>query len=142
MAHIDEAKVWKTFDLFCKRLLSNTAKELYRKRQKLKAQETTFSELTDSEFAALYSEDTYGQVEEVFDVQGAPVVVSDSDLAEALKGLSQERRDIVLLSYFIGMTDREIAERMDIMRRTVSNRRTSSLRELKKIMEENGYERD
>jgi RNA polymerase sigma factor (sigma-70 family) len=70
------------------------------------------------------------------------VAVSDSDLAEALKGLSQERRDIVLLSYFIGMTGREIAERMDIIRRTVSNRRTSSLRELKKIMEENGYERD
>jgi RNA polymerase sigma factor (sigma-70 family) len=142
MTPIDEKQVWQTFDLFCKRTLSNTAKELYREQQKRKAQETPFSELSPSDLAALYAEDSYGEVEEVFDVQGAPVVVSDSDFAEALKGLSQERRDIVLLSYFIGMTDREIAERMDIMRRTVSNRRTSSLRELKKIMEENGYERD
>jgi RNA polymerase sigma factor (sigma-70 family) len=142
MTPVDEKQVWQTFDLFCKRTLSNTAKELYREQQKRKAQETPFSELSASEIAALYAEDSYGDVEEVFDVQGAPVVVSDNDLADALKGLSQERRDIVLLSYFIGMTDGEIAQRMDIMRRTVSNRRTSSLRELKRIMEENGYERD
>lgn len=137
-----EKQVWQTFDLFCKRLLSNTAKELYRKQQRQKAHETPFSELSDGELAALCAEDTYGSVEEVFDVLGDAVVVNDGDIAEALKGLPPEKRDIVLLSYFIGMTDREIAERMDIMRRTVTNRRASSLRELKRIMEENGYERD
>jgi RNA polymerase sigma factor (sigma-70 family) len=137
-----EKQVWQTFDLFCKRLLSNTAKELYRKQQRQKAHETPFSELSDGELAALCAEDSYGNVEEVFDVLGDAVVVNDGDIAEALKGLPPEKRDIVLLSYFIGMTDREIAERMDIMRRTVTNRRASSLRELKRIMEENGYERD
>jgi RNA polymerase sigma factor (sigma-70 family) len=137
-----EKRVWQTFDLFCKRLLSNTAKELYRKQQRRKAHETPFSELSDGELAALCAEDSYGSVEEVFDVLGDAVVVKDGDIAEALKGLPPEKRDIVLLSYFIGMTDREIAERMDIMRRTVTNRRASSLRELKRIMEENGYERD
>ena len=63
------------------------------------------------DLANLYAEDSYGDVEEVFDVQGDPVVVIDSDIAEALKGLTQEKRDIVLLSYFIGMTDYQIAKR-------------------------------
>jgi DNA-binding NarL/FixJ family response regulator len=38
------------------------------------------------------------------------------------------------------MTDKEIAERLNLVRRTVAYRRTSSLQELKKIMEENAYE--
>jgi transposase-like protein len=71
---LDEKQIWKTFDLFCKRLLSNTAKELYRKQQKKKAREAVFSELSAHDLASLYTEDSYGDVEEVFDVQGDPVV--------------------------------------------------------------------
>ncbi|MDR2088020.1 MAG: hypothetical protein LBP73_01545 [Clostridiales Family XIII bacterium] len=63
MTPIDEKQVWQTFDLFCKRTLSNTAKELYREQQKRKAQETPFSELSSSALAALYAEASYGEVE-------------------------------------------------------------------------------
>jgi RNA polymerase sigma factor (sigma-70 family) len=138
----NEKQVRQTFDSFCKSVLKNTAHEQYRKQQRKKEQEVMFSELSDSELAALATFDAYGTTETVFDVGGDEIVVSDGDIADALKELPQEKREIVLLSYFTGMTDREIAERMDILRRTVTNRRTSSLRELKRIMEENGYERD
>jgi RNA polymerase sigma factor (sigma-70 family) len=138
----DEKQVQQTFDSFCKKVLKNTARELYRKNQRQESQEVPFSGLTAYEFSALSAEDSYDATEAVFDVQGDEIVVTDGDIAEALKGLPQEKRDIVLLSYFLEMTDRKIAERMDILRRTVTNRRTSSLRELKRIMEENGYERD
>jgi RNA polymerase sigma factor (sigma-70 family) len=138
----NEKQVRQTFDSFCKSVLKNTAREQYRKQQRQKAQEVPFSDLTDSELAALAAYDVYGMTETVFDVGGDEIVVSDGDIAEALKALPQEKREIVLLSYFTGMTDREIAERMDILRRTVTNRRTSSLRQLKRIMEENGYEQD
>jgi RNA polymerase sigma factor (sigma-70 family) len=139
---LEEKKIRQTFDSFCKKLLKNTARELYRKQQREAKREVPFSELSSKEFSTLYAEDSYGMTETVFDVQGDPVVVGDGDIAEALKGLPQEKRDIVLLSYFTGMTDYEISERMDILRRTVTNRRASSLRELKRIMEENGYERN
>ena len=69
------------------------------------------------------------------DVLGESVGVTDSDLAEALTALPADRREIVLLSYFFDMTHAEIAERLNMARRTVAYRRTSTLKELKKFME-------
>jgi RNA polymerase sigma factor (sigma-70 family) len=138
----DEKKVQQAFDSFCKKVLKYTARELYREQQRREKQEVPFSELSDSEFSTLATFDTYGTTETVFDVDGDEIVVNDGDLAEALKKLPKERRDIMLLSYFTDKTDYEIAERFDLLRRTVTYRRTSSLRQLKEIMEGNGYERD
>ncbi|MBD5097556.1 MAG: sigma-70 family RNA polymerase sigma factor, partial [Lachnospiraceae bacterium] len=39
------------------------------------------------------------------------------------------------LYYFLGMSDPEIAAHLNLVRRTVAYRRTSSLQELKKFME-------
>ena len=68
---------------------------------------------------------------------GFEVAVADELLAEALKTLPQDRLQIILLSYFLGMSDPEIAGRLNLIRRTVSHRRKNSLQELKKFME--GY---
>ena len=46
-----------------------------------------------------------------------------------------DKRDIVLLAYFLDMTDQEIADKLDMVRRTVQYKRTQSLKELKKEME-------
>jgi RNA polymerase sigma factor (sigma-70 family) len=138
----DEKQVRQTFDSFCKKVLKYTARELYRKQKKSEMQEVPFSGLSEREFSTLAAVDVYGKVETVFDVQGDAIVVTDGDIAKALRELPDEKREIVLLSYFTGMTDYAIAERMDILRRTVTNRRTSSLRQLKRIMEEQGYERN
>jgi DNA-directed RNA polymerase specialized sigma24 family protein len=49
--------------------------------------------------------------------------------------LSDEKRDIVLLSYLLDMTDQEIANKLNIVRRTVQYKRTNSLKEMKRRME-------
>ena len=54
--------------------------------------------------------------------------------------LPQDRLEIVLLYYFLGMSDTEIAAHLNLVRRTVAYRRTSSLQELKKFMEINADE--
>lgn len=41
--------------------------------------------------------------EHVFDVQGLPVVVTGDLLADALAQLPEGKRDVILLSYFLGM---------------------------------------
>lgn len=46
-----------------------------------------------------------------------------------------DKRDIVLLAYFLDMTDQEIADKLDMVRRTVQYKRAQSLKELKKEME-------
>ena len=68
---------------------------------------------------------------------GYDITVSDEQIAEALNALPSDRRDIILLAYFLDMADKEIAECLNLVRRTVAYRRTSTLQELKKFMEEN-----
>jgi RNA polymerase sigma factor (sigma-70 family) len=124
-----------TFDSYCKKMLKYAARTYYGKLQERVGRETSFSDLTTRELAKLTVTDAYFADEYVFDVLGATVDVSDGDLAEALSALSADRRDIVLMSYFFDMTDKEIAERLNLNRRTVAHKRTSSLRLLKNLME-------
>ena len=53
--------------------------------------------------------------EHVFEVQGLPVVVTGDLLADALAQLPEDKRDVILLSYFLGMTDREISEKLNVV---------------------------
>lgn len=68
------------------------------------------------------------------------VVVNDELIAEALRTLPERKRDIILLAYFLEMSDREIGEKLNLLRATVQYQRTSTLRELKKYLEENADE--
>ena len=70
-----------------------------------------------------------------FHVQGYDVAIENENLANALTVLPDDKRDIVLLAYFLDMTDQEIADKLDMVRRTVQYKRAQSLKELKKEME-------
>ena len=58
------------------------------------------------------------------------------DFWELLNCLPERKRNIILLSYFMDMSDAEIGELMNVVRTTVYRHRTSTLEELRKMMEE------
>ena len=124
------------FDSYCKKCLKRNALDLQRKDRRQSEREVTFSEMMAREMASLSVTDNYFTDAYVFSILGESVGVSDSDLAEALTALPADRRKIVLMSYFFDMTDKEIAEHLNMARRTVAYKRTSTLKELKKFMEE------
>ena len=62
------------------------------------------------------------------------IMVKDEQLAKAFMGLEPEKREIVLLYYFTGMRDHEIAELLHLVRRTVAYRRLSALSKMKSLM--------
>lgn len=78
--------------------------------------------------------------EYIFDVQGLPVVVNGNILADALAQLPEGKRDVILLSYFLGMTDREISEKLNIVHQAVSKRRHATLKELREYLVKEGFE--
>lgn len=133
--HDHEEHIRHTFDSYCKKVLRYKARTCHRRIQKQAEREATFSELSARELASLSVTDEYFTDEYVFTVLGESVGVSDIELAEALNALPSDRREIILMSYFFDMTDKEIAERLNIARRTVAYRRTSTLKELKNLME-------
>jgi len=124
-----------TFDSFSKAVLKRTARELYSAIKKRGEREVTFSEMSAHELASLAVEDKYFADEFVFNILGENVGVLDIDLAEALTALPADKRDIVLMSFFFDMTDREIAERLNMARRTVAYKRTSSIEALREFLE-------
>jgi RNA polymerase sigma factor (sigma-70 family) len=135
-----EEHIRHTFDSFCKKILKYKARDYYRKMKRRGEHEVSFSELSEQDLAKLSGTDEYFKDAYSFHVLGHDITVSDEQIAEALNALPADRRDIILLSYFLDMTDKEIAESLNLVRRTVAYRRTSSLQELKKFMKGNAYE--
>jgi RNA polymerase sigma factor (sigma-70 family) len=127
----------QAFDSYCKKILKYTARDYYAKRRRQREHEKSFSGLSAQELAKLTVTDKYFKDAFHFSVLDYDIGVTDEQLAEALSALPADRRDIVLLSYFLDMTDEEIGRRLNIVRRTVSYRRASTLQELKQRMEGN-----
>lgn len=70
-----------------------------------------------------------------FQVMGYDIEVKDSLIAEALQSLTEKKRNVILLSYFMDMSDAEIAREMNLVRSTIHEHRKRSLEQMKKIME-------
>ena len=103
-----EQRIQNQFSAFCVKVLKNEAGGIRREYARLRNLEKSLDDLTASELEQTATVDKYFMDEHVFEVQGLPVVVNGDLLAEALTQLPADKRDVILLSYFLGMSDREI----------------------------------
>ena len=126
----------RIFENFCKTVLRNEVRDYYDELKRLRDKEISFSELLEQEFEQLSATDKYFAAEQTFNVLGRDVIVKDESIAEALRSLPERKRDIILLSYFLELSDGEIGKKLNLIRSTVQYKRTSTLRELKKFLEE------
>ena len=122
------------FDSYCKRSIKNEAMNAYTQLRKRSRREVSLSELPEDAMAQLAVYDRYSWEYTTFPVGGAVILIEDDRLAEALLALSQEDRDIFMMHWFLNMVDREIAEYMNMARRTVNTRRQKAYRLLKELM--------
>lgn len=132
-----EEDIQHSFDAYCKRLVRNKARDIQRETARQREHEVSFSELTRWDLQNFQNIDHYSFEKWQFIVLNTTVEIENESLGCALDTLSPERRDIILSSYFLGMTDDEIAEELHLHRSTVQYRRTSALKELRKLLE--GY---
>ena len=129
------------FQKFCKSVLHNEACNAHEEIRRRRVREVTFSNLALHEERQLYTVDKYFQDEEAEpSYQMAGKEITPKLLLEAIRALPEERRKIILLYYFEGLTDIEIGKQLNISRSTVQYRRTSSFEQLKKYLEENADE--
>ena len=97
--------------------------------------EISFSELSKQEFKKLCTTDEYRLDSYQFQALGYDIEVRDALIAEALQLLTEKKRNVILLSYFMDMSDAEIAREMNLVRSTIHEHRKRSLEQMKKIME-------
>ena len=128
------------FQKFCNTVLHNEACDTHRELRRHKAKEVTFSDMTLDEARQLHTFDEYFKGEIAFERAGKKI--TPKLLLEAIRTLPEEKRKAILLYYFEGMNDTEIAELFNTSRSTIQYRRTSSFELLKKYLEENADEWD
>jgi len=122
------------FDDYCKKVLKHEASNGYRVLRRAQSREVSlgsFSEAAMSRFAAC---DRYPWEYTAFPVDGDVILIEDDALAAALSALPADNRNVFLMYWFLEMTDREIAEKLKLPRRTVNNRRLRAYRLLKEQM--------
>lgn len=135
-----EKRVQNQFAGFCVKVLKNEARHIHRENNRSLAHEKSINELSSAELSELAAYDNYFENEHIFNVDGKDIVVSGDVLAQALNNLPIDRRNIILLSYFLGMTDREIGEHLNTLRQTISKRRAKTLKNLRDYLEKERFE--
>lgn len=129
----DESTIQKQFDRICKMALKGEAVDYHRHTAYRSRHEVMMSEM---DLGRLFTVDEYGAENQWFQVLGYDIEVRDTLIAEALQALSEKKRDVILLSYFMDMSDAEIGRALNLVRSTVREHRMRSLELLRNIMEE------
>ena len=132
------------FNSFCKRTIEHEACNAHRDEKRRRLREVSFSDLTPQEENSLYTVDSYFYDQEADKDDGSFRVagkkITPELLSEALRTLPESKRTAILLYYFEGMSDAEIAKLHNIPRSTIQYRRTSSFERLRNYLEERAYE--
>ena len=119
----DELTVMHQFDRKCKLALEGERIDYERHIMYRRKHEILFSEMSEKESCSLFVMDEYELEKYCFQACGYDVEVKDVLLAEALK------------TFFMEMSDADIARHLQLVRSTVHEHRTRSLKLLKNMME-------
>ncbi|HBG1231079.1 TPA: sigma-70 family RNA polymerase sigma factor [Clostridioides difficile] len=130
------------FDSYCKKIIKNEARNIYTEINIKNEREISLEQLTIKDinkitvFPEYFLEDSSVKCNEEI------IQIKNEDIMEIIMGLSEKQRSIIIFSYCFNMSDREIAEELNLVRRTVSRYRNKALLTLRKSLEEKMYEKE
>lgn len=130
-------KIQHQYDTLAKKTLKGEARSYLRAIARRAAREVVFSDLGANDLNQLFLLDEYNAEYSIFQVSGFDIIVKDELLGAALTALSERKRNIVLLSYYLDMSDEEIAALLNVVRSTIFRHRKNALEEIRKYMEGN-----
>lgn len=131
-----EKRVQNQFGGFCTKVLKNEARHIHREYARQLEQEKSLEDLTAVELEQTAHEDPYFNSEHSFEVDGLSVVVVGDTLATAISQLSPINQEVILKSYFLGLTDQAISEQIGVCRQSITKQRNGALKLLRKILSE------
>ncbi len=128
-------QIERQFHNFCVTVLKNEASDIRDEYARQKEKEIFLEDMTVKELLEL---SVFDELESptVFAVGEDLVLIQNEELADALKHLTDRKRELILLYFFLDKTDREIAFLYDMVRQTVTYQRKSILKQLKQYLEE------
>lgn len=141
MENLDyEKTIEHQFDSFCKTVLRNQARNLYHEMKNRSNRFISLEQLTQAQLNQLSVSDDYESNYIIITTHNYDIQIENALIATALCSLSKKKKDIILLSFFLNMTNVDIAERLNLAESTVHYHKKMALKELKKFMEEHSDE--
>jgi RNA polymerase sigma factor (sigma-70 family) len=138
-----EQKLEMQYDALMKRALGNERRNFFREQARRAEHQMLFSEM-GSDWADSIADGSAAEAFELIDsgfaVLQYTVPVRNAPLYDALAKLGEQTREIVLMAFGLNMSESEIADETGIERRTVNRIKAKACKELKKILEEQGYD--
>lgn len=123
------------FDYICKQAMEDERKDYFKYLSRLSEKEVSFSDVDKRVLNSFSDIDAYSTDFHLFTLNDLKISVGSDLLNEALRELPENKRNIILLHYFLDMSDDEIAELLQVNRSTIYRNRISGLTALKKSME-------
>lgn len=124
-----------TFEVFCKTVLRNKARNIHKKQNRIEQHEALFSDFPSELEPLLCYEDDYDLFVHIpLKAGDKEFVVENEALASALTFLLPKYKDILFLSYFMEFSDREIAQLLGIPHSTVNTQRARAIKRLREQM--------
>lgn len=128
-------KVENVFDCYCKKILRNAAVDFQRKKQHKCKNEISLEALNNLSVEALRVHPTYELECKKYRINNCDINVTDEKLINVFELLSDEQTAIILLYYFLDMTDDKIAKSLRQSRRTINYKRLKVLSTMKTMLE-------
>lgn len=129
-----ENSLLNRFDYFCKKSLKFSNYKILKTEKRMQDKIVLYSKLSEDIFYQLYTLDDYNILKFVINIRDFEIAIENEMLYKALMLLSEKKREIILLSFFMDMTDEEIGKYMLIPRSSVQYNRKSALKYIKNLM--------
>lgn len=127
----------QTFDSFTKTVVRNKSIDILREYARQAEREIPLEDMSPSDVYRRASiTDLYRPYSKAYYVRNHVIRVHDPVIGEMLQHLAPQRRDVILLYYFLGLNDSEIAKLLHIDNTTAKYRRSAALKRLRKMMED------
>lgn len=124
------------FAAFCVKVLKASAHKCYEEIRRRNEKEISLSLLCENTLDDLIIENKYAGAPYRFIVKDYLVEIHNDSLGEAIKQLDKSCRDILLLYYLLGFSNKEIAEICSCSLRTVIRRKKRALSFMREVLEE------
>ena len=135
MGDSGETHIRHAFDSFCKKVVRNEALNIQKKYARFRQRQISMEILKQKGLGTefYYSEPNMNSSGS-FIVLGIKIFISNEELANAIAALSSLRQEIILMSFFIGLNDREIGDIIGKSLGSVWYQRQMALEELGKYL--------
>ena len=125
--------VRRKFCAYCIKVLRGEALNYFDELKRKQKREINFSDFFQKDLETLGYYDNY-EIAENFIVLGNQVSIYDEGISQALKKLPSKKIDIILMLFFLDMTEKEIAACLQLVQSTVHYHKSDSLKLLRKIL--------